>query len=1169
MKKIILSVVLLTLAMLIVLPMAACKQGDTPGPETTGNTLDTGKTESSEPAEDTEPTTPGETDTQAPPVEDIELDFADELVWLKVGETYEITGSIPTDPHAVITVEGIGCDGASVLTLSGHTLQAIGAGSVLVCAANAYTGKSDTLSIRVFDPQKEPFAVITAPVWGVDFLTDQSMEYLRDAGFTHISLMDGAQTDEEVKYALEQGAKFGIKVFPSLSTPTVHETSMTKSQIQARYDMFKEYKAFDGFHMKDEPANGFGAYARVAQTLYEIDPTMVNMINFLPNANYDRVYDYAAQLHDNDYKGVISLDNYVFGLAHGSVDEYWLFRNFEMYRDIGIKNRVRTAFYVQAIGMDGGYRRPGAGELRYHSMLSLAYGFTSMRYFSYVTPAGNPEFTNGIMDRDFQPTDLYPISAEINKTYRIFVEVLANANTTQIYHTGNKLNKDADYELIPETYFITPVNSKDRSVLSVFTDRLTGENYLMVVNKDFAKEQTYTYRLDGVTSLYEVDKETGMLVSVDVSKGELTCDLTAGDARLYLLPKGVFNPAPKEPAENLLHGAYTTVSSSAEMTGYGVAYLSDGNAMNGGQSFGWCSNAYRGEDTWILYDLDEAKTFDRLDMYPVVLGFTVGQYFPKAFEVQTSDDGVTFKTIASYRQSGELTEAASLTFDPTTARYVRVRITDMEGGRAEISEIALFADGGKVEPPQSLPSPDDVPTLPAAPEDKALVLDITNFSQVFGTVAVEEQNFGALSRNSGFAYVVNVPVSGTYSLTFTASCDSANTGIIDIYAIHDETVDFSGLPQNKLVGSFQTHQSTGGWFNFIDFEPVLVYLEAGEQWLVFCSPTPVDIMNVASIRVDYVSDKKPEPPEETEPTPIVIPTTPEEPAAVLDTTNHADLFGSTESYSSTTYVSHFGNLAAGSGFSYFLNIPADGTYSLTFYVSTPHSEYVDDLAIYAIHGDSVDYANLKNSDRVGIFFNDQNTGGWTNFVATTPVEVYLKAGEQYLVIKSMSSHAGYINVSKLELAYVSDEKPADSTIVLPSQTDDTVLLNNKNATIFLGNVKVEEQNFGELTAGAGFGYEIKVEAERQYELTFRVATPGADPSGYLEIYLAGPDDGDSIESAALIGEFTNDKGTADWMTFDTATPITVTIPAGHHGLVFYVASGTACMNVADVTVRAK
>ena len=303
------------------------------------------------------------------------------------------------------------------------------------------------------------------------------------------------------------------------------------------------------------------------------------------------------------------------------------------------------------------------------------------------------------------------------------------------------------------------------------------------------------------------------------------------------------------------------------------------------------------------------------------------------------------------------------------------------------------------------------------------------------------------------------------------------TSIIDIYAIHDETVDFSGLPQNKLVGSFQTHQSTGGWFNFIDFEPVLVYLEAGEQWLVFCSPTPVDIMNVASIRVDYVADKKPEPPEETEPTPIVIPTTPEEPAAVLDTTNHADLFGSTESYSSTTYVSHFGNLAAGSGFSYFLNIPADGTYSLTFYVSTPHSEYVDDLAIYAIHGDSVDYANLKSSDRVGIFFNDQNTGGWTNFVAATPVEVYLKAGEQYLVIKSMSSHAGYINVSKLELAYVSDEKPADSAIALPTETDNAVVLNNKNASIYLGNIKVEEQNFGELTAGAGFGYEIKVEAE--------------------------------------------------------------------------------------------
>jgi uncharacterized protein involved in high-affinity Fe2+ transport len=310
-------------------------------------------------------------------------------------------------------------------------------------------------------------------------------------------------------------------------------------------------------------------------------------------------------------------------------------------------------------------------------------------------------------------------------------------------------------------------------------------------------------------------------------------------------------------------------------------------------------------------------------------------------------------------------------------------------------------------------------------------------------------------------------------------------------------------------------------------------------------------------------------PEETEPTPIVIPTTPEEPAAVLDTTNHADLFGSTESYSSTTYVSHFGNLAAGSGFSYFLNVPADGTYSLTFYVSTPHSEYVDDLAIYAIHGDSVDYANLKSSDRVGIFFNDQNTGGWTNFVAATPVEVYLKAGEQYLVIKSMSPHAGYINVSKLELAYVSDEKPADSAIALPTETDNAVVLNNKNASIYLGNIKVEEQNFGELTAGAGFGYEIKVDAERQYELTFRVATPGEDPSGALQIYLTSPAADEGVDGATLLGEFVNDKGTGWWLTFDIASPITVTIPAGHHGLVFYVASGTACMNVADVTVRAK
>lgn len=751
----------------------------------------------------TEPDTRPEPETLPPDLADVELTFGSPVVYLTPGESAAVGGNIAEDKYANLSTEPLWATGDNVFTVENGQITAVGGGCALLRAANPYTGREASMIVRVIDPAHDETCIIGAPIWSYTFMNETQMKYLAEAGFNAV-FMSHAPDDAIISF-LEMAQPYGITVYPYLATPTTSELEMSDKVIKRRADTFGKYPAFGGFNLRDEPSANFDDYARIAQFIYDLDPSLSAMINFLPDASRRTLFNYASRLHDDCFGGVLSFDNYIFGPAAGSVSETWLFRNFELYRQAGIANRCRTAFYLQSIGSGKyGYRRPDEGTMFYHAMVSLAYGCTMMRYFSYVTP-NLEEYTTGVIDMDGSPTDLYPVTQALNRRYAAFGLWLVHATADEVYHTGAKLDGGADYRLLPEGYYITPADeseAKKRTILTTFTDRYTGQNYLMVVNKNFSSDVTVTFALDGVSSLLEVDPGTGLPAPVDVSDGRLTLTLTRGNARLFLLPADKTFTALKTPALNLFEDAYITVSSVSDSAGSGSMYLNDGQPLSTPEAYGWRA-AQKEEGAWIFADLGVEKTFNRLDLCPAGNGAACGRFFPASVELQTSPDGQTWTTRVTLSKPETPGVCPSVTFDPLTARYVRLFFPtlSMIGSSfgCELAEICLFMDDGTLPPPVKT---DYEPLVVPPDTNVALGKSCCDYSSVQNTWEWHEHESyltdGDTSRDKDYAFSSGICRNGAPNAHEYLVLDLENVYPIDRVALYP-LPDGSGFPRSYTV----------------------------------------------------------------------------------------------------------------------------------------------------------------------------------------------------------------------------------------------------------------------------------------------------------------------------------------------------------------------------------
>ncbi len=534
-----------------------------------------------------------------------------------------------------------------------------------------------------------------------EFTTPEQYDWIRDANVTFIEVTnrDGAINKEESDKQIKLAAERGIKITYSPKADGKNLLSMTKDQIYEYASELAKNETVTGIHVIDEPAEPW----RFADACAAIKQAgLMPRLNQLPFfatwvfENYRGFIEDTIIAAGKENYGYLSYDQYPFPYGTGDPE---MFYNLDLFRQIGLKYDVPTAFYIQSIGEHGNFRRTNGGEIRYHTSAGLAYGIKSMTYFTWWTTGFCDEKDYAIISPYGEKTDIYDDVAEINADILKVGPLLRRLDALEVYHTSGReqaitLCGEADVPLYVKT-------SRYGLIESLMRDRQTGRCYIMLVNKNYKKEVSYELSVsDRVTELY--DCGNGEYTPVDISSGKITVSFKPGGFALFAVGKNdVIVDKVYDEDRNIAKGKSVATDCVNPGSGFYAYCVTDGLRDGGDVT----AKGYKSKNDsgYIETDLGRVVKINRIDLYPTGSKYTRGETFPSEFDIEVSNDGENYKTVVSktgYEDAKK--RIPSFSFDETEARYVRltVRKGGAKGG-FEIAEIEIYNDGGDVPEPDN------------------------------------------------------------------------------------------------------------------------------------------------------------------------------------------------------------------------------------------------------------------------------------------------------------------------------------------------------------------------------------------------------------------------------------------------------------------------------------
>ncbi len=155
-----------------------------------------------------------------------------------------------------------------------------------------------------------------------------------------------------------------------------------------------------------------------------------------------------------------------------------------------------------------------------------------------------------------------------------------------------------------------------------------------------------------------------------------------GEVNVYGFSRNIGSYDPYIPAgsvdRNLALGKSAVATDDNAQWGMAAAHTTDGLLTNT-DPYGWSTNQSADEKTGIAdltIDLKNSAALSRFVVYPFYIGADVGVYFPRAYEIQVSEDGETFTTVASKAGNTHVTRPQIIDLDQkVSGRYVRLHVT--------------------------------------------------------------------------------------------------------------------------------------------------------------------------------------------------------------------------------------------------------------------------------------------------------------------------------------------------------------------------------------------------------------------------------------------------------------------------------------------------------------
>ena len=336
-----------------------------------------------------------------------------------------------------------------------------------------------------------------------DILADESLlQDLVDLGYTHISLQEPGTEEEERQAAVELCAKYGLKVIEHVGNIPRYvemiegggEYGEDRADWAANrvHNLYGDYDNIVAYYLVDEPEYAdLNIIGKVADALRKLEPDRPLIINLLPG-NYADDWDMTetgvdettggkkASCHHivesyvgGGYTDVASFDSYVFEGNSSNIDDAPTFKGdyyFEHLlgnKRIAAKYGIPAAMYMQTWS-DAPHYRPTMHieQERWLFNTILAHGYGQINTFTYHFLD-----TGGIVDENFEPTELYYELQEIAKEYVPLGQYMYNLRFEHVAHLNTHVKIDApEYLGWGKLGEIGLADEKDGAVIGFFED---------------------------------------------------------------------------------------------------------------------------------------------------------------------------------------------------------------------------------------------------------------------------------------------------------------------------------------------------------------------------------------------------------------------------------------------------------------------------------------------------------------------------------------------------------------------------------------------------------------------------------------------------------------------------------------------------------------------------
>lgn len=425
------------------------------------------------------------------------------------------------------------------------------------------TYKRKALGNKRFSWKQKDFALSTFNCVGADM--ELTIKNCKEAGFNLLEL--GWADHDKVWEAVELCEKIGIDlIFQDLLYfgGMMHrhdDRPVDDEKIRETAHIIKEKKHTIGYYVWDEPYCDylFDEARRQSDILHECDPDALLFSVFPPSYNpgptwdngqyYEAFEEYVKRLEPP----VLSMDCYPVGdyceLYPGLVytdemelDNSPMWLDLTVARNLARKYNLPFWFYYQACGV---YRTekltfPMVRMMMYAGAMYGAKGLQS------YTVTGLCHFPKPGADYPTKETTLlitgekgefFEDQKKIHEEFRVLGNTLMALNNRAVYHSSDV----KVYGKYDEIYKNFEDNIADSKILEGFLPKRTsvgelydeyGNEYLLVLNREFYKENDIEIPLKGNYNIYEVSREDGKQRLVEENTDAIKVKLNLGDAIL-------------------------------------------------------------------------------------------------------------------------------------------------------------------------------------------------------------------------------------------------------------------------------------------------------------------------------------------------------------------------------------------------------------------------------------------------------------------------------------------------------------------------------------------------------------------------------------------------------------------------------------------------------------